>query len=457
MATVSDQPGLLQAGSFWTGIFAIPLAVVMFFYLLRHWGWWKLHRQGDRRPLIRTWHGWVESKDEGSKRERNRLRRPPPRVPPRTARTDYSWVFWDPTGEKQRRFRQERRESFLRYLPRWMRGSPFGAAAPNTDVGHDIEAARLSEVLPESDSASASEGSRTLRLLGRHWRQGWRKVKSGATSSHGYESDPKHCSERPSTCTSAAHEGSSDDAISTIRLRKTGRQAWLGWQRGSEDIERARKTQLLVPTAGFNLASLFRRSSEQKDMDVERQDMPEKSVALTQQMSPASSSRSSRSPSLRHDTVFRQPRNITVIGPPHHLLRRIQSRRDLNRAFDGNFNRVRASCPLPERTQIDDHGVDDRSFRSRSPPPTDRDGGSPTQDYTLGWSIHNPRRRGRMRSTGESTAEAERMSMIEMPRVPGMGVSEYYYRTDEVDDDLGDVGDEVNICSPGNSRFGSLL
>ncbi|KAL8646894.1 MAG: hypothetical protein Q9210_005869 [Variospora velana] len=449
MATVSDPPELLQAGSFWAGIFAIPLAVVMFFYLLRHWGWWKLHRQGNRRPLIRTWHGWVESKDEGSKRERNRLRKPPPRVPPRTARTDYSWVFWDPTGEKQRRFRQERRESFLRYLPRWMRGSPFGAADPNSDVGHDIEAARLSGVL-ESDYASASEGSRTLPLLGKYWRQGWRKVKSG------YESDPNHCSQRPSACTSAAHKGSSDDAISTIRLRKTSRQAWLGWQRGSEDVERARKTQLLVPTAGFNLASLFRRSSEQKKMDVERQDMPEMSVTLTQQMSPAFSPRSSRSPSLWHDTAFRQPRNITVIGSPHHSLRRIQPRRDLNGAFNGNFNRVRASCPVPERTQIDDHGVDDRSFRSRSPPPTDRDGGSPTQDYAMGWPIRNPRRRGRMRSTGDSTAEAERMSVIEVSRAPGMGVSEYY-RTDEVNDDLGDVGDEVNICSPGSSRFGSLL
>ncbi|KAL9011148.1 MAG: hypothetical protein Q9173_003989 [Seirophora scorigena] len=452
---MSYPPGLLQAGGFWAGIFAIPLAVTLFFYSLRHWGWWKLHRQGNRRPLVRTWHGWVESKDDGNKRERNRLRKAPLRVLPRTARTDYSWVFWDPTGERQRRFEQERRDTFLRYLPRWMRSSPFGAADPNSDVDYDVEASRSSG-LPESDYASASEGLGTLPLLGRHWRQDCRKVRREATSSHDYEPTPNHCPERPSTCTFPAFEGSSDDTVSTVRLRKINRQAWSGWQTHSEDIERATKTQLFGPTASFTLASLFRKSSEQKETDLERHEILEMTVAQGQQRSSASSPQPCRSPSLWHDVASKQPRNITVIGSPYRLLQRTQSQRDLNKAFRGNINAVRASCPLLERTQPWEQGAVDPSSRSGSPQPADGEGGSPTQGFAVGWPIRNPKKRGRMRSIDDSTAAAERMSMIDVPRALGTGVNEYEGGNEE-DDDLGDVGDEVNICSPSSSRFGSLL
>ncbi|KAL8933644.1 MAG: hypothetical protein Q9216_006272 [Gyalolechia sp. 2 TL-2023] len=139
-----EYPRLLKAGGLWTLLFAVPLSIGL--------GW--------------TWHGWVDSGKRKEKRDRNRLRKPRPNLLPRTTRADYSWVFWDPTGDKQKKFNQQREETVIRYLPRWMRSSPFGSVTPTVNNTRDIEAARGSETV-ESDGTSTTGYLATLSMLGR--------------------------------------------------------------------------------------------------------------------------------------------------------------------------------------------------------------------------------------------------------------------------------------------------
>ncbi|KAL8736585.1 MAG: hypothetical protein Q9181_002355 [Wetmoreana brouardii] len=257
MAPTSHPNGLSQVAGFWGSIFAIPLGIGIFWYILSHWGWWKLHRRGARRPLVRTWHGWVESSNQKGKTERNRLREPPPRIIPRSTRADYSWVFWDPTGKKRKKFEQEREESALRFVPRWMRSSAFGSADADVNASHDIETARPSEARG-SDYTSRSGHLDTLSGLGRQWGQRWWRGRSWTTSSDIEANHPGDWSEsQSSNRISATEQNTMDDNITTVRLRKPIRRSGFEWKAHSEDIERATNTQLLTPTAGCNLERPF--------------------------------------------------------------------------------------------------------------------------------------------------------------------------------------------------------
>ncbi|KAL8702315.1 MAG: hypothetical protein Q9201_004463 [Fulgogasparrea decipioides] len=257
MAPTSYPHGLSQVAGFWGSIFAIPLGIGILWYILSHWGWWKLRRHGARRPLVRTWHGWVESSNQKGKTERNRLRKPPPRIIPRSTRADYSWIFWDPTGQKRKKFEQEREESVLRFVPRWMRSSAFGSANADVQASHDIEAARPSKARG-SDYTSSSGHLDTLAGLGRQWGQRWWRGRSRTTSSDIEANRPGECSENHfSNRTSATEQNTVEDNVTTVRLRKPIRRSGFEWKAHSEDVERATNTQLFTPTAACNLERLF--------------------------------------------------------------------------------------------------------------------------------------------------------------------------------------------------------
>ncbi|KAL8896339.1 MAG: hypothetical protein Q9207_007758, partial [Kuettlingeria erythrocarpa] len=270
MAPTKNSDGLLRIGGFWAAILAGLMVIGLMAYVFSHWGWWKLRRrEGRRRPLVRTWHGWVEPSVPSEKRARNRLRKPPPHIVPRTARTDYSWIFWDPTGAKQKRFKQEREEAWLRYLPRWVRWSRRSFVDATTAPNPDIEAA-TSSAAPGSDETWAKGHLGTLSRLGRQWHQDWRRAERGNHSSKTFVETSDHVAEGPGAGVSTAAEDISDHNTSTVRLRKTSRPYTSTWNANSEDVERATQNQLFKPTAASNLANLFRAPGQVVEGSIQR-------------------------------------------------------------------------------------------------------------------------------------------------------------------------------------------
>lgn len=199
----------------------------------------------------------VESRDNKTEeRPRNRLRKPPQHIVPRSTRGDYSWIFWDPTGDKQRRFKQERDESILRYVPRWMRSSAFGSADADINASHDVEAGDISEAI-ESGHTSSTGYRNTLSRLGRHWGQGRRRALRHSGSSDMENNIPDHCSEGQGPSMSVADRNTTDENITSVRMRKPIKRTGLEWKACSEEVERATNTQLLASPAARNLARLF--------------------------------------------------------------------------------------------------------------------------------------------------------------------------------------------------------
>ncbi|KAL8686096.1 MAG: hypothetical protein Q9218_007350 [Villophora microphyllina] len=253
MAPTGDSMSSGQIVGVLASILSIPLFMAVLWYLVTRWGWWKLYRPGPRRPLIRTWHGWIESGVNKNRRERNRLHKPPPpRLLPRTTKADYSHVFWDPTREKQRKFQQERDESILRYAPRWLRSSAFGSENPSSEAEYDR---RIIDIR-ESDHSSATDGFRSLALMGRRWNRDWRGARpcTDLEAAHGTQE-----SEQSSSSYFTVPE---DDIMSTIRMRKPVRRAGMQWKADSEGVERVMNVQLFRPTAGERLVKMFEVPAE---------------------------------------------------------------------------------------------------------------------------------------------------------------------------------------------------
>ncbi|KAL8994299.1 MAG: hypothetical protein Q9188_007106 [Gyalolechia gomerana] len=425
MAPTEYPQGLLRVGGLWALLFAIPLCISLGWYILSHWGWWKLHHRGARFPLVRTWHGWVDSGKGREKRERNRLRKPPPHALPRTTRADYSWVFWDPTGDKQQKFRQQREETMIRYLPRWMRSSPFGSVTPTVDSTRDIEAARVSEAV-ESDGTSTTGYLATLSMLGRGWYQGWRKARTTwSDTSRTYKDSSGHCSHSSDHCSgqhstpaSTADKHTLDDTQTTVRMRKSS-QRRSTWEADSEDVERATNNQLLAPTAGSKLAYLFRRSST-----------PESN---TPSVSPSSIERGvTRFTTSRqhHQNIYPRPhsrftgaRSITMgnASLPFRSNKMEDRRQGLRENFGQEHNRhparrVRTWAYGVENVHL--YGIENIRPRSVAASILDAE----CDNSHLAPAIVLPKRRKEDRNTDDSTAEAERMSIIDVPGMRYAGV-----------------------------------
>lgn len=419
MATLKYPHGLLQLAGFWAVILAGLAVIGLLVYLVSHWGWWRLRHPGTRRPLIRTWHGWVESSVPSEKRPRNRLRKP---LVTRTAKTDYSWIFWDPTGAKQRRFEQEREKTWVRYLPRWMRSSPFGSADAVTNPNLDVEAARSSQA-QESEGIPIAGHVGTLSLLGRHWRRSWRRAGRSNHSSDTYVEIPDHRSVDESACISTAAEDMLDN-FNTIRLRKTSRQYRSDWNANSEDVERAMSNQLLAPTAAFNLANLFRSPAQKTEGPSERGTSPS---SCEQGRAGYTTSHSDPPPCPSDDHRLRRTRSMQC----QYRLPRTQSRRDLNKTWHPNPNGIHVPCLSPKRIPIRPCGI--KNTRPLQPSTISvaegRDDRSIADDRSIGRDpdcmprINVPKTRESKGawSTDGSVAEAEKMSVISVPSILFVG------------------------------------
>lgn len=429
MAAAKSFLGLLQVGGFWIAIIIILVVIGLCYYWLSHWGWWRLHRPGPRPVMIRTWHGWVESGKIKDKIQRNRLRKLPPCIP-RTTRTDYNWIFWDPTGELQRKFNQEKEKSLVRYLPRWMRSSPFGSAEPCSNDSHDIEASRPTEARG-SDETSSRENLGTLALLGRRWHRRWHRARTWASSSDTYIGDSEHDLERLSVDITAGEQESSNGSVTTVRLRRPRRHADSAYELDREDVERATKTLLITPTAAGNLLRLFQTPS----------------ITATPPSPPIDTGRS---------LGAEHPQNLAVNLPPPYQLRDNQYSPGIYPiARDGHrhattTSRERYAAPnhcLPRRLSTWTYGLD--GSQPNSTPAVAVNTKSYTRPHSASTSsidvdtesldrfsfqeptIYVPRKRGGTRSTLDSTAEAESMSVINVPFYVGQSISKV---DDGVDD-----------------------
>ncbi|KAI4227170.1 MAG: hypothetical protein L6R36_002608 [Xanthoria steineri] len=408
--------------------------------------------------MIRTWHGWVESGKIKDKKQRNRLRKLPPGIP-RTTRTDYNWIFWDPTGELQRKFNQKKEKSLVRYLPRWMRSSPFGSAAPGSSASYDLEASRPTEARGSGETFS-SENVGILALLGQRWHRRWHRARTWASSSDTCIGDSEPASERQSVDNTAVEQENFNGSLNTIRLRRSRKQADSAYELDSEDIERATKTLLIRPTAAGDLLRLFQNPS----------------ITATP-------------PSPSVDTRGAEhPQNIAVNLPPPHQLHDNQYRPGIYPITFRDGHR-HAGTTSPEGYTISDHCLP----RRLSTLTYGLDGSHPnsnpavsvnTESYTLPHSalaslidvdtesldrfsfeeptIHVPRKRGGTRSTLDSTAEAESMSVINMPSHGGQRISEVddsfdpqaYEQAREMDD--ADGISSVSSSSWSRSRVASM-
>ncbi|KAL8708492.1 MAG: hypothetical protein Q9220_006650 [cf. Caloplaca sp. 1 TL-2023] len=285
-----------------------------------------------------------------SKIERKRLKKRPPRIP-RSSRSDYSWVFWDPTSEGQRRYNEEREQSMLHHLPRWMRSSPFGPTAPISWTRRDIE-------------------------TGHKARNTW----ADSSETRVDEQSPD------SSATNAGYETSSDSA--TIKMRRRPGFSSLCWRANSEDVARATNTQLLAPTAGTALVNLFHREDDPEVLDTSRSGTSRVDCTM-------GSSNSSESPSLKDAiTAYAEEQYLRSVSSTIRYLPHPCNDEGHSLPVQRSIRSYRGREDVPRSSAV--------SFND---PPTSP-GGS---------EIVVPKKRNKRRSTDDTTAAAERMSMIDTP------------------------------------------
>ena len=105
--------------------------------IIRNWGSWKIHTRSPRPRYIRTAFGWVDQETWELKQQKRAKRKEAKRYRHkiyRTTKASYKWIFYDPTGELQQRYRAQKERSYLRLLPSWMRSYPHGTIQPGVST-----------------------------------------------------------------------------------------------------------------------------------------------------------------------------------------------------------------------------------------------------------------------------------------------------------------------------------
>ena len=123
---------------------AMPFLLWLCVHRVRNCGIRRVRRPPHRPPgstpcktWLRSWHGWTTA--EGYDRRharREHFTRCSEQSGWRSAKQDYSWVFWDPDGKGQREY-QERRDRKLGFLPKWLRSYPPGWIMPEPTLPED--------------------------------------------------------------------------------------------------------------------------------------------------------------------------------------------------------------------------------------------------------------------------------------------------------------------------------
>lgn len=111
---------------------------------------------------MRTLLGWVDRETWDLKQAKLGQRKEAKRDKPRfyhTSKANYKWVFHDPTGELQQRFDDQKKQSYLRLLPSWMRSYPHGSTQPSKLAEQDKPPKGIYQ-LPELQSSTHGRLSR---------------------------------------------------------------------------------------------------------------------------------------------------------------------------------------------------------------------------------------------------------------------------------------------------------
>ncbi|MCJ1253031.1 hypothetical protein MMC24_000838 [Lignoscripta atroalba] len=234
-----------------------PFLIWALYNYVSNWGSWRLHKgaKSRRKHYIKTWHGWVEQEKYTRRKEmrretKNFISR---KLIWRTATADYSWVFWDPDGTRQKEFEQKRNGTFIRLLPEWMRSYENGALQPTSgmnpnilgDVEHGLIQTRpfhLSSEIRPMESSTLSQPDSTQ-------------------PEHSGPVDGSSCGNH-TTSTSIIMSGalvdvSNERSIKTIRQRSAGKGKVPIWLAKSEETTRATRNQLLMPKLVHNPSSLL--------------------------------------------------------------------------------------------------------------------------------------------------------------------------------------------------------
>ncbi|KAI4131779.1 MAG: hypothetical protein LQ347_002833 [Umbilicaria vellea] len=112
-------------------VLCLPFIIWWMWGYINNLGRWKVtdSSKADRKHYIKTWHGFterekVDRRKQARKEVREKFRS---MFVWKTTRADYNWVFWDPDGSKKAEFDEERNDTWLRHLPRWMRSRGYGS------------------------------------------------------------------------------------------------------------------------------------------------------------------------------------------------------------------------------------------------------------------------------------------------------------------------------------------
>ena len=143
------EPLLIKYGSIYLGIMGGVALLWYACHLIRNCGRWKV-RVPNGPQYIRTWHGWIKHSRyqrhaERKRRFRGKFRG---RFNWKTTTADYKWIFFDPTGMKKREYHLRREQTFLRYLPQWMRSwePQFVPADKFRDLEQGADSAHMSRI-----------------------------------------------------------------------------------------------------------------------------------------------------------------------------------------------------------------------------------------------------------------------------------------------------------------------
>lgn len=359
----------------------------------------------------------------------------------------------------------EREESLVRYLPRWMRSSPFGSAGP---AGRDVESLDGPSEVRGSDPNRDNETMGTLAFLERQWRSGWLQAKAWASSSDTYVESPEPDLERQSIDRAIEDQNVAHDSATTARMRKPTRYASPNWEVNRDDVERATHTQLLAPTAVGRLIQLFRRPSPHSryatsSTDVMNAPWVEGSQSEPEDNPPLYLLPGERSVSGSYHPFHDNHHVDTTSSNPwrviqsHYPTRRI---RTWTYGLDG---------PQPCRTSATQLNIDGNtqsspastSLAKRDLETVER---FPYEEPTL----YVPRTRRGRRGTVDSTTAAENMSIIDVPfhstpTVPAINArvgssfnAQDYEEVTELDNDE-PISDTDGFSSVTSSRAVSLM
>ena len=235
-----SSPVLLVLAKVFLPAILAPAVALYLLNKLRKLGSRRLRRQKTSKEnqfYARVWHGWVEREKYSRQKQRSKrfkhyiIRK----LTWKTTTTDYSWIFWDPDGCKQKAFQDAKDQTFIRHLPLWMRSYRPGTAQGDGRLG-DPERGQTSQHRIYKVSCNSSG----------HFSLSHSAPKSATTTDQIHKTHSRHASEVAAAVMSGAlPDIRGEDYTSTLHRRRAPNGRPRIWCTGSAETDRAAACQLL--------------------------------------------------------------------------------------------------------------------------------------------------------------------------------------------------------------------